>query len=188
MSGYAKSDWSTIASTLLENKPQTLFDTAETEARKTSPQALENSLDWDNFTKWCELNLNLADHFSQAKIVISNLKQVSTVSVYRAASDSFAARAGNAGMHIFLWWYQGLKPVIATAIVLDPRTNAEYTDLADAQNAAAAVEHISMPGPASIDGNRTFQQHNKGKFVHQAQPADHVRPQGGRPQLDQPSC
>jgi len=60
LSGYAKSDWSTIASTLLENKPQTLFDTAETEARKTSPQALENSLDWDNFTKWCELNLNLA--------------------------------------------------------------------------------------------------------------------------------
>ncbi|KAL0037028.1 hypothetical protein WJX77_009872 [Trebouxia sp. C0004] len=86
-------------------------------------------------------------------------------------------------MHIF-WWYQGLKPVIATATALDPPTNAEYTDLADAQNAAVAVENISMPGPAAtsnLDGNRTYQQHRKGKFVHQAQPADHVRPQHTRP-------
>ena len=37
-----------------------------------------------------------------------------------------------------------------------------------------------MPGPAatsSLDGNRTFQQHEKGKFVHQAQPS----PQQTRP-------
>ncbi len=40
LSGYPKSDWSTLASTLLENTPQTLFDTADTKARKTSPQAL----------------------------------------------------------------------------------------------------------------------------------------------------
>jgi len=81
LSGYPKSDWSTFASTLLENIPQTLFDTAETKACKTSPQALENFLEWDSFTKWCELNLNLANHSAQAKIAISNLKQVSTVSV-----------------------------------------------------------------------------------------------------------
>jgi len=61
LSGYLKCDWSTFASTLLENTPQTLFDTAEENASKTSPQALENFLDWDNFTKCCELNLNLAN-------------------------------------------------------------------------------------------------------------------------------
>ncbi len=136
-------------------------------------------LDWDSFTKWCELNLNLANHSARAKIAISNLKQVSTVSVYRAAFDSLASRAGNEGMHIF-WWYQDLKPVIATATALDPRTNAEYVDLADAQNAAVAVENIRMPDPAAtsnLDGNRTFQQHKKGKFVHQAQPS----PQQTRP-------
>ncbi len=180
LSGYPKSDWSIFASTLLENTPQTLFDTAETKARKTSPQALENFLDWDRFTKWCELNLNLANHTSQAEIAISNLKQVSTVSVYRATFDSLAARAGNEGMHIF-WWYQGLKPVIATATALDPRTNAEYTDLADAQNAAVAVENISMPGPfatSNLDSNRTFREHKKGKFVHPTQPAvaEHFKP------------
>lgn len=83
-------------------------------------------------------------------------------------------------MHIF-WWYQGFKPVIATATALDPCTNAAYTDLADAQNAAVAVENISMPGPAAtsnLDGNSTFREHKKGKFVHQAQPAaaGHVKP------------
>ena len=92
---------------------------------------MENFLDWDNFTKWCELNLDLANHSSQAKIAVSNLKQVSTVPVCGAAFDSLAARADNEGMHIF-WWYPGLKPVIATATALDPRTNAEYTDLAHA--------------------------------------------------------
>ncbi len=87
--------------------------------------------------------------------------------MYRAAFDSLAARAGNEGMHIS--WYQALKPVIATATALDPRTDAEYTDLADAQNAAVAVENISMPSPAAtsnLDGNRTFQQHKKGKLIH----------------------
>ncbi len=66
LSGYPKSDWSTLASTLLENTPPTLFDTAESKARKTSPQTAENFLDWDNFTKLCELNLSLAYHSSQA--------------------------------------------------------------------------------------------------------------------------
>ena len=55
LSGCPKSDWSTFASTLLENTPQTLVDPAETEACKTSSQVLEN--DWDNFVKWCKLNL-----------------------------------------------------------------------------------------------------------------------------------
>ena len=181
LSGYPKSDWSTFASTLLENTPQTLFDTAETKARKTSPQGLENFLDWDRFTKWCDLNLNLANHSFQAKIAISTLKQVNTVSMYKAAFDSLAARAGNEGMHIF-WWYQGLKPVIATATALDPRTNAEYTDLADAQNAAVAVKNSGPAATSNLDGNGTFREHKKGKDVHQAQPAaaDHVKP-GTRP-------
>ena len=123
-SGYPKTDWSTFASTLLENTPQTLFDTAATKARKNSPQALESFLDWDNFTMCCELNLHLAKHSLQAKIAISDLKQVSTVSVCRAAFESLAACTGNEGVHIF-WWYQALKPVIATATALDPRTTAE---------------------------------------------------------------
>ncbi len=103
--------------------------------------------------------------------------------MYRAAFDLLAARAGIEDMHIF-WWYQGVKPVIVTATALDPRTNAECTDLAGAQNAAVAVENISMPGPAAtsnLDSNCTFQQHKKGKFVHQAQPADYVKPQQTRP-------
>ncbi|KAL0019392.1 hypothetical protein WJX77_006253 [Trebouxia sp. C0004] len=40
-----------------------------------------------------------------------------------------------------------------------------------------------MPGPAAtsnLDGNRTFREHKKGKFVHPAQPADYVKP-GTRP-------
>ncbi len=102
------------ASTLLGNTPQTLFDTAETKACKTSPQALEAILDWDSLTKWCELNLNLANHSAQAKTALSNLKQVSPVSVHGAAFDSLASRTCNEGAHTF-WWYQALKPVIATA-------------------------------------------------------------------------
>ncbi len=190
LSGYPKSGWSTFASTLLENTPQTLFDTAETEARKTTPQALENFLDWDNFTKWCELNLNLGNHSAQAKIAMSNLKQVSTVSVYRAAFDFLASRADNEGMHIF-WWYQGLKPFIATASALDPHTNAEYTDLADAQNAAVAVENIRMPGPAAtsnLDGNRTFQQHKKGQVWSSGSAITTADPPCGCQQVDQGHC
>jgi len=68
LSGYPKSDWSTFASTLLESIPQTLFNTADTKARKTSPQALENFLEWDSFTKRRELNLNLANHSAQANL------------------------------------------------------------------------------------------------------------------------
>ena len=70
--------------------------------------------------------------------------------------------------------YQGLHPVIAIATALDPCSNADYTDLLDAQNAAVAVESVRMPGPtatSSLDANRTFQQHEQGKCAHQTQPS-----------------
>ena len=116
MSDYPKTDWSIFASTLLENAPHTLFGPAETEACKTSPQALEDFHECDSFTEWCELNLHFATHSTQAAIAVSNLKQISTFSVYRSAFNTFASHAGNC------WWFQGLRSIIATGPALDPLT------------------------------------------------------------------
>ncbi len=160
LSDYPKTDWSTFASTLLENAPQTLFSTA----CKTSPQALEDFHEWDSFTEWCELNLHFATHSTQAKIAISNLKQISTVSVYRSAFNTLACHAGNEGIHIF-WWYQGLKPIIATTPALDPLTKAEHTDL-HAPNAAVAVEDtrvLGLAGPPQLGCQQDLSTAQEGK-------------------------
>ena len=142
------SDWSTFASTLLDNVPLDLFIAAESEAEQLGLDAHSAFLEWHSFTEWCNDNLNVTDRDVQAKQSIQSLKQTGSVAAYKAAFDSLKVRAGNPGMHLF-WWNQGLKPVIQQLTAIDFKTSGPYTVLADAQRAALAVESARMGGPAT---------------------------------------
>ena len=85
-------------------------------------------------------------HSDHVKNAIANLTQTGTVATYKAAFDSLAARAGNEGMHLFLW-YRGLKPALQIATAIDPGTNKAFTNHADAQHNAVTVESVQMSGP-----------------------------------------
>ena len=157
LSGYPVADWSTFASTLFDGVPSDLFDAAELTATKKGCSQLAAFLEWEAFTKWCTINLNVINHVDQARTAIASLKQTSTVAIYKAAFDVLVAQVGDdVGQQLF-WWFQGLKPFIATATAVDPAAHARYTAFSEAQSAAVAVESTRMPaGPVATSGLSTL--------------------------------
>ena len=128
--------------------PLDLFNAAESEAEDKGPDAHALFLAWDTFCDWCRANLYVADHEQHAKLALQSLKQTSSVAAYKAAFDTLKAQAKIPGMHLF-WWNQGLKPFIQTATAIDFRTAGPFTNLADTQSAALAVESSKMGGAAT---------------------------------------
>ena len=105
LSGYGVDAWSTFASTLLDGIPRELFDAAESVAESQGLAHVQAFLDWDNFTTWCTVNLNVADHVDQARSAIASLQQTGTVAAYKSAFNILLARLGadnaSAGQQVF---------------------------------------------------------------------------------------
>ena len=186
LSGYGVDAWSTFASTLLDGIPRELFDAAESVAESQGLAHVQAFLDWDNFTTWCTVNLNVADHVDQARSAIASLQQTGTVAAYKSAFNILLARLGadnaSAGQHVF-WWNQGLKPFLATVTAINPLTLDRFTVLADAQRAAVAVESARMPtsaaasGASNLDANaNSYKGKGKGKFRQSLHPTQQTRP------------
>ena len=142
---------------MFDGVPSDLFDAAELTATKKGCSQLAAFLEWEAFTKWCTINLNVINHVDQARSAIASLKQTSTVAIYKAAFDVLVAQVGDdVGQQLF-WWFQGLKPFIATATAVDPAAHARYTAFSEAQSAAVAVESTRMPaGPVATSGLSTL--------------------------------